>query len=581
MTQASIRKLVADSVTSALKAQAATMVNTSNPNRNTGPTGTPVAKTENYKEFISYQPFYFNGTEGAVGLIRWFERTKSVFSHSRCAEENKVTFATVKKMEDELYNLTVKGNDLKPYVRRFQELAVLCPNMVPNTKKLLEAFIGGLPRSIEGNVTASKPQTLEEAINIAQRLMDQINIMAVQETDSGCKPQQKLSMWLLQVDVISALIPEQLLDYGVFGMELKVNAARHNLLLLLKVNAARHNLLLLLKAKIVNGEVTRFSPGNGKRLSSVRSNCEKISSTRRCLKGVSCLTQMLLFVKELTRMRGVGEEDASKQGRIADIDANDDIYLVKIQTDEDMFGVNDLYGDEVIVESIDVVNTAEETRSVVEEVTIVTIPVRAATTTTTTTTITDVEITLDQALVELKSAKPKADKDQAPTPTVSSQQPSQVKRKDRKALPERKTLNYVEKPTLLGMRLRLSLLTGDSCGSVYFNLEWSEALMWEVTWLGRCGCCGGILLIGFGDLRGGRNNSVRCGGKYESKKAEIEQEESLKKAEAEIAQESSLKRVGEELELGKLLKSQGSEETKESEELKQCLEIMLDDGDDL
>ncbi|GJZ20522.1 hypothetical protein Tco_0557112 [Tanacetum coccineum] len=70
---------------------------------------------------------------------------------------------------EKIYNLTVKGNDLKPYVRRFQELTILCPNMVPNTEKLLEAFIGGLPRSIEGNVTASKPQTLEEAINIAQR----------------------------------------------------------------------------------------------------------------------------------------------------------------------------------------------------------------------------------------------------------------------------------------------------------------------------------------------------------------------------------------------------------------------------
>ncbi|GJZ58159.1 reverse transcriptase domain-containing protein [Tanacetum coccineum] len=58
--------------------------------------------------------------------------------------------------------------------REFQELTVLCPNMVPNNEKLLEAFIGGLPRSIEGNVTASKPQTLEEAINIAQRLMDQV-----------------------------------------------------------------------------------------------------------------------------------------------------------------------------------------------------------------------------------------------------------------------------------------------------------------------------------------------------------------------------------------------------------------------
>ncbi|GKD43058.1 reverse transcriptase domain-containing protein, partial [Tanacetum coccineum] len=51
----------------------------------------------------------------------------------------------IRKMEEELYNLIVKGNDLKPYVR-----------------------------SIEGNVTASKPQTLEEAINIAQRLMDQV-----------------------------------------------------------------------------------------------------------------------------------------------------------------------------------------------------------------------------------------------------------------------------------------------------------------------------------------------------------------------------------------------------------------------
>nr|GEY05842.1 hypothetical protein [Tanacetum cinerariifolium] len=46
--------------------------------------------------------------------------------------------------------------------------------MVPNNEKLMKVFIGGLPRNIEGNITASKPQTLEEAINIAQRLMDQV-----------------------------------------------------------------------------------------------------------------------------------------------------------------------------------------------------------------------------------------------------------------------------------------------------------------------------------------------------------------------------------------------------------------------
>ncbi|GJZ36720.1 hypothetical protein Tco_0582911 [Tanacetum coccineum] len=93
---------LADSVTSALEAQAATMASASNPNRNTGPTGTPAVKTGNYKEFISCQPFYFNGAEGAIGLIRWFERTESVFSRSRCAEENKVTFATGTLTDDAL-----------------------------------------------------------------------------------------------------------------------------------------------------------------------------------------------------------------------------------------------------------------------------------------------------------------------------------------------------------------------------------------------------------------------------------------------------------------------------------------------
>ncbi|GKD36251.1 putative reverse transcriptase domain-containing protein [Tanacetum coccineum] len=212
MTQAAIRKLVADSVTAALEAQAATMANADNTNRNTREREAPIARKCSYKEFMSCQPINFKGTEGAVGLIRWL-----VFSHSNCTEDCKVKFATgtltkealswwnsfaqpigieeaykitwvefkkllikkycprteVQKMEDEFYHLTVKGNDLKTYVRRFQELATLCPTMVVDSEKMMEVFIRGLPQSIEGNVTASKPQTLEEAINIAQRLMDQ------------------------------------------------------------------------------------------------------------------------------------------------------------------------------------------------------------------------------------------------------------------------------------------------------------------------------------------------------------------------------------------------------------------------
>nr|GEW74356.1 reverse transcriptase domain-containing protein [Tanacetum cinerariifolium] len=251
-----------------LEAQAANMENADNTNRNREPREAPVARKCSYKEFMSCQPFNFKGSEGAVGLICWFERTELVFSRfleplypsimdmnndkdiehmipptlpreiepptgspislsssssigssspvrsttpppdypcdesifteldnslriiSRPLgkEAYKITWSEfkkllikkycprteVKKMEDDFYNLSVKGNNLKTYVKRFQELAVLCPTMVLKSEKLMEVFIGGLPRSIEGNVTASKPQTLEEAITITQRLMDQV-----------------------------------------------------------------------------------------------------------------------------------------------------------------------------------------------------------------------------------------------------------------------------------------------------------------------------------------------------------------------------------------------------------------------
>nr|GEX37892.1 putative reverse transcriptase domain-containing protein [Tanacetum cinerariifolium] len=192
MTQAAIRQLVVDSVAIALETQALTMENADNANRNPEPREAPVARKCSYKEFMSFQPFNFKGSEGAIGLIYWFEHTEFVFSRSNCIKDYKKKHTRllglnsrnflikkycpqteIHQMGDEFYHLTVKGTDLKTYVRRFQELATLCPTMMSNSEKLLEAFIRGLPRSIEGNVTTSKPKTLEEAINIAQRLMDQ------------------------------------------------------------------------------------------------------------------------------------------------------------------------------------------------------------------------------------------------------------------------------------------------------------------------------------------------------------------------------------------------------------------------
>nr|GEV83156.1 reverse transcriptase domain-containing protein [Tanacetum cinerariifolium] len=103
MTQAAIRKLVADSVAIALEAEAANVANDDNTNRNTEPREAPVARKCSYKEFMSCQPFNFKGTEGVVGLIRWFERTESVFSRSNCTEDCKVKFSTGTLTEEVLF----------------------------------------------------------------------------------------------------------------------------------------------------------------------------------------------------------------------------------------------------------------------------------------------------------------------------------------------------------------------------------------------------------------------------------------------------------------------------------------------
>ncbi|GJU38798.1 putative reverse transcriptase domain-containing protein [Tanacetum coccineum] len=73
-------------------------------------------------------------------------------------------------MEGEFYHLTVKGNDLKTYVRRFQELATMCPTMVPDSEKMIEVFIGGFARKIEDR----KPSGLMLSL--------QLKIMGILET---------------------------------------------------------------------------------------------------------------------------------------------------------------------------------------------------------------------------------------------------------------------------------------------------------------------------------------------------------------------------------------------------------------
>ncbi|GKE49854.1 hypothetical protein Tco_1481112 [Tanacetum coccineum] len=123
-------------------------------------------------------------------------------------------------------------------------------------------------------------------------------------------------------------------------------------------------------------------------------------------------------------------DDASKQGRIDDIDANKNIYLVNVQRDEDMFGVNDLEGDEIVVKSE--VSDKDMNLSVDE-------------------------VTLAQALAFLKtvSSTPGAkgivfhEQEQAPTLIVSSQQPTQFKDKGKGKMVEEEPVKKMSKKEIL------------------------------------------------------------------------------------------------------------------------------------
>ncbi|GJY08923.1 putative reverse transcriptase domain-containing protein [Tanacetum coccineum] len=144
----------------------------------------PVARECTSQDFLKCQPLNFNRTEGVVGALTWwntYKRTIRIDAAYAMKWTELMKLMTevycqrneIQKMETELWNLTVKGNDLTAYTRRFQELVMLCTRMVPDEEDKVERFIGGLPDNIQGNVIAAEPTRLQDVIRIANNLMDQ------------------------------------------------------------------------------------------------------------------------------------------------------------------------------------------------------------------------------------------------------------------------------------------------------------------------------------------------------------------------------------------------------------------------
>ncbi|GJR63412.1 putative reverse transcriptase domain-containing protein [Tanacetum coccineum] len=61
----------------------------------------------------------------------------------------------IKKLEIELWNLKVRGNDVAAYTQRFQELALMCTKFLTDETEKVDKYISGLPDNIHGNVMSA------------------------------------------------------------------------------------------------------------------------------------------------------------------------------------------------------------------------------------------------------------------------------------------------------------------------------------------------------------------------------------------------------------------------------------------
>nr|GFA58857.1 hypothetical protein [Tanacetum cinerariifolium] len=147
-------------------------------------TGGPVTVLGcSHKTFMNGKPHPFNGTKGVVGLRRWIEKVEQVFEICKCAEEDKTKFKSmmtteycpateIQRIEQELWTLTLRGDDIEAYNNRFLELALMCPDLVPNEKKKIERYMKGFPERIKGNITSARPMTLHETVDLARELVE-------------------------------------------------------------------------------------------------------------------------------------------------------------------------------------------------------------------------------------------------------------------------------------------------------------------------------------------------------------------------------------------------------------------------
>ncbi|GJS46292.1 reverse transcriptase domain-containing protein [Tanacetum coccineum] len=193
VTEAQLQALINQGVAAAMAEAEASRVRNGYDSNGSGPRPAQAARACSYSEFLKCKPLDFKGTEGVVGLTRWFEKMESVFSISNCPATSQVKFATCTLQDDALtwWNSHVKTTT--PEVAHAMPWAALkkmmtdkyCPrgeikkietemwnlkNVPRRVDKLKSISVDC--RYVQSSVKASKSKTMQEVIEFTTELME-------------------------------------------------------------------------------------------------------------------------------------------------------------------------------------------------------------------------------------------------------------------------------------------------------------------------------------------------------------------------------------------------------------------------
>ncbi|GJV19358.1 hypothetical protein Tco_1368378 [Tanacetum coccineum] len=163
MTEAEIKALIAQGVATVLAEYEDTRGSgngdDSHDSRTGGRRQVPITRECAYNDFLKCQSLNFKGTKGVIGLTQWFDKME-YNSHVKTVSHEVaygMTWKALKKMMTDKYCPRGKIKKL----------------VFPEESNKVEKYVGGLPDMIQGSVMASKPKTMQDAIEFATELLDQ------------------------------------------------------------------------------------------------------------------------------------------------------------------------------------------------------------------------------------------------------------------------------------------------------------------------------------------------------------------------------------------------------------------------